>query len=84
MRLATFNILSGRSPSAPEVDVDRFAAAVASLDADVLALQEVDRRQPRSGYVDLAEVAATASGRRRPPVRRRDDRTRRRLGAGHG
>jgi endonuclease/exonuclease/phosphatase family metal-dependent hydrolase len=62
VRLATFNILSGRSPSAPEVDVDRFAAAVTSLDADVLALQEVDRRQPRSGYVDLAEVAATAAG----------------------
>jgi endonuclease/exonuclease/phosphatase family metal-dependent hydrolase len=62
VRLATFNILSGRSPSAPEVDVDRFAAAVASLDADVLALQEVDRRQPRSGYVDLADVAATATG----------------------
>ena len=62
MRLATYNVLSGRSPSASEVDVDRFAAAVASLDADVLALQEVDRHQPRSGHVDLTAVAAAATG----------------------
>ena len=62
MRVATFNVLSGRTPGEHHVDAGRFAAAVASLDADVLALQEVDRGQPRSGYVDLARVAAEAGG----------------------
>jgi endonuclease/exonuclease/phosphatase family metal-dependent hydrolase len=62
VRLATWNILNGRSPADGRVDLERFAAAVASLDADVLGLQEVDRHQPRSGYADLAEVAAEAMG----------------------
>ena len=62
MRLATFNILHGRSMSDGKVDVDRLAAAVATLDADVLALQEVDRDQPRSHLADLTAVAAEAMG----------------------
>jgi endonuclease/exonuclease/phosphatase family metal-dependent hydrolase len=62
MRVATFNILHGRSPADDRVDVDRFAAAVRSLDADVLALQEVDRNQPRSANADLTAVAAEAMG----------------------
>ena len=62
MRLATFNILHGRSPDDDRVDVDRFAAAVRTLDADVLALQEVDREQPRSHHADLTAVAAEAMG----------------------
>ena len=62
MRVATFNILSGRSLTDDQVDVDRFAAAIASLDADVLALQEVDRNQPRSDHTDLTAVAAEAMG----------------------
>ena len=39
VRLATFNILNARSPEDDRVDLDRFVAAIASLDADVLALQ---------------------------------------------
>jgi endonuclease/exonuclease/phosphatase family metal-dependent hydrolase len=62
MRLATFNILHGRSPDDGLVDVARFAAAVRELDADILALQEVDRDQPRSGGADLTAVAAEAMG----------------------
>ena len=62
MRLATFNILHGRSPADDRVDVERFAAAVRSLDADVLALQEVDRNQPRSANADLTSVAAQVMG----------------------
>jgi endonuclease/exonuclease/phosphatase family metal-dependent hydrolase len=62
MRLTTFNILHGRSPQDGRVDVERYAAAVRSLDADVLALQEVDRDQPRSGGADLTAVAAEAMG----------------------
>lgn len=62
MRLVTFNILNGRSPDRHEVDIAAFAAAIKSLDADVLALQEVDRFQPRSGRADLTAVAAEALG----------------------
>lgn len=62
MRLATFNILHGRSPADGHVDLDRLAAAVTTIDADVLALQEVDRAQPRSGNADLTRVAAQAGG----------------------
>ncbi|MGY1728884.1 endonuclease/exonuclease/phosphatase family protein [Geodermatophilus sp. SYSU D01062] len=62
MRIATFNILHGRSPEDDRVDVDRLATAVKTLDADVLALQEVDRDQPRSMNADLTAVAAEAMG----------------------
>jgi len=62
VRIATFNILHGRSPDDGRVDVDRLAAAVESLDADVLGLQEVDRDQPRSMGADLTAVAAEAMG----------------------
>jgi endonuclease/exonuclease/phosphatase family metal-dependent hydrolase len=62
MRVATFNILHGRSPADDRVDIDRFASAVKTLDADVLALQEVDRNQPRSANADLTAVAAEAMG----------------------
>jgi endonuclease/exonuclease/phosphatase family metal-dependent hydrolase len=62
VRIATFNILHGRSLLDGEVDIDRFAEAVRRLDADVLALQEVDRDQPRSHGADLTLVAAEAMG----------------------
>lgn len=62
MRLVTFNILNGRAPDDDHVDVETFAKAVADLDADVLALQEVDRNQPRSSGADLTAVAAEAMG----------------------
>lgn len=60
MRLATWNVLHGRSPADGRVDASRLAQAVADLDADVLALQEVDRGQPRSGWLDVTAVAAEA------------------------
>lgn len=62
MRVATFNILHARSPSDDRVDLQRFAAAIRMLDADILALQEVDRDQPRSLGADLTQVAAEAMG----------------------
>ena len=61
MRIATFNILNGRAPG-EEVDEDGYIEAIASLDADVLALQEVDRNQPRSRHADLTRLAAEATG----------------------
>ncbi|MBB5826647.1 endonuclease/exonuclease/phosphatase family protein [Micromonospora carbonacea] len=60
MRLATFNLLHGRSLTDGLVDPHRLTAAVAALDADVLALQEVDRDQTRSGNHDLTTIAAHA------------------------
>jgi endonuclease/exonuclease/phosphatase family metal-dependent hydrolase len=60
VRLATWNVLHGRSRQDGRVDLDRFAAAIGELDADVLALQEVDRAQPRSHGVDLTALAARA------------------------
>lgn len=64
IRLATFNILHGARPSDGSVDLDRFADAVRSLDADILALQEVDHHQARSGGVALSTIAAEAMGAR--------------------
>jgi endonuclease/exonuclease/phosphatase family metal-dependent hydrolase len=62
VRIATFNLLNGRSPDDEAVDPDRFGRAIAALDADLLALQEVDRDQPRSGGADLTTLAAGAMG----------------------
>jgi endonuclease/exonuclease/phosphatase family metal-dependent hydrolase len=62
MRMATFNILHGRSIDDGKVDVGRLADCVRRLDADVLALQEVDCDQPRSAMADLTAVAAEAMG----------------------
>ncbi|MEV0742520.1 endonuclease/exonuclease/phosphatase family protein [Streptomyces sp. NPDC050549] len=67
---ATFNVLHGQlirpdgHPAAarPGEASAPLAEAVASLDVDVLALQEVDRFQERSGRVDQAAVAAAAMG----------------------
>ena len=71
MRIATFNVLhgkpldaDGRPAQLPDSVSPRqpLADAVSALDVDVLALQELDRYQLRSGDVDQAEVAATAMG----------------------
>jgi endonuclease/exonuclease/phosphatase family metal-dependent hydrolase len=62
MRLATFNILHGRSVEDGVVSVDRLRAAVRAIDADVLAIQEVDLDQPRSSMADLTAIAAEAMG----------------------
>ncbi|MBD0673435.1 endonuclease/exonuclease/phosphatase family protein, partial [Streptomyces sp. CBMA156] len=69
LRIATFNLLHGQ-PLAPDGAPRPYpsdagaplAEAVAALDADVLALQEVDRHQARSGGTDQAAVAAAAMG----------------------
>lgn len=62
MRLATFSVLHGRAPADDRVDLGRFRDAVRELDADVLALQEVDRGQERSHGADLTALAAEAGG----------------------
>ena len=70
MRLVSFNVWSGRAllprgasrSQARAADLDRLREAVVGLAPDVLALQEVDRRQSRSQHADLAAVAAEAMG----------------------
>lgn len=62
VRIATFNILNGRSPGDGQVDVERYRHAVRLLDTDLLGLQEVDLNQPRSRHVDLTAIAAQVMG----------------------
>jgi endonuclease/exonuclease/phosphatase family metal-dependent hydrolase len=62
MRIATFNILHGRSVHDGAVHPDRLVYSIKQVDADILALQEVDLDQPRSGNLDLTAVAAEAMG----------------------
>ncbi len=57
VRIATWNIRAALS--AP---VDAIASELASMQADVVALQEVDLRTRRSGFVDQPEVLANALG----------------------
>lgn len=61
MRVATFNILHGRTVG-DGVDLRRLRNCVRALDPDVLGLQEVDIDQPRSGNADLTAAAAEAMG----------------------
>lgn len=60
MRVGTFNLLHGRSVEHGTVDGSLLQAAAGELDADVLAIQEVDRGQPRSHGVDQTAVVAEA------------------------
>jgi endonuclease/exonuclease/phosphatase family metal-dependent hydrolase len=62
IRVASWNIFAGRSSGGERVDLDLTVAALRALDADLVALQEVDRDQPRSGRVDQARVLAEALG----------------------
>src|SRR4051794_14526851 len=64
MRIATFNILSPRSPPDDQGDQGPFADAGRRIDADLLGMQEVERNQPRSKHSDLTAVAADAMGAR--------------------
>ncbi|MCK9899749.1 endonuclease [Parafrankia colletiae] len=62
MRVGSFNAMHGLSLADGRVEVDRFTAAIADLDCDILGLQEMDLAQPRSGGGDLAATAAAALG----------------------
>jgi endonuclease/exonuclease/phosphatase family metal-dependent hydrolase len=58
LRVGTLNLASGRGADGTVLGVAALGAAVAGLDVDVLALQEVDAGQPRSHGLDhVAEVA---------------------------
>ena len=61
MRVATYNIKHGRGMDGV-VDLERTAAVLDVLDADLIALQEVDDRARRSGGVDQAVWLAERLG----------------------
>lgn len=63
IRLASYNLLHGRDlRQRGAVDLSAAAAVIAELDADVVALQEVDRWQDRSGGSDQVDELAAALG----------------------
>jgi endonuclease/exonuclease/phosphatase family metal-dependent hydrolase len=62
LRIATFNLLHGRSLDHLQVDEADLRAAATAIDADVLGLQEVDRLQGRSSSLDQTAVVADALG----------------------
>ncbi len=62
LRVGTLNLASGRGPDGRVLGSAALAAAVAGFDVDVLAVQEVDAGQPRSGGTDQAAVLAGALG----------------------
>jgi endonuclease/exonuclease/phosphatase family metal-dependent hydrolase len=66
LRLATWNVRTCRTrdPDPDRVDLDRAAAVLRSIDADLVALQEVDREQERSGGVDQARALGELLGMR--------------------
>jgi endonuclease/exonuclease/phosphatase family metal-dependent hydrolase len=62
LRVATWNIAGARREGTATADLAAVAAGVRALGADLLALQEVDRVQPRSGRADQPAAIAEALG----------------------
>jgi len=60
LRVATFNVKHGDGGGG-RVDLRRLGGACASLSADVLAIQEVDRFARRTGFRDEMRVVARAT-----------------------
>jgi endonuclease/exonuclease/phosphatase family metal-dependent hydrolase len=57
MKFLTYNIQYGKGKD-DKVDIDRIVGEIG--DADVVALQEIDRFWPRTGYADQVEQITTA------------------------
>ena len=62
LRIGTLNLASGRDAAGRSVDAAGLRAALADVDADVLAVQEVDVGQPRSHGLDQPAAVAAALG----------------------
>jgi endonuclease/exonuclease/phosphatase family metal-dependent hydrolase len=71
LRLASVNTASGLDRRTWTVSVGRLAEAVADIEADVVALQEVDYLLPRTGSVDQAAVIAASCARAGRPWQHR-------------
>lgn len=62
LRVVTWNIWGGLTREGDRVDLGRVLATLRGLDADLIALQEVDRRQSRSGDLHQARRLGEALG----------------------
>jgi endonuclease/exonuclease/phosphatase family metal-dependent hydrolase len=62
LRVATWNIFGGRTWDGSRVDLDLTLATLRRLDADLVAVQEVDRDQARSHGADQARRLGEALG----------------------
>jgi endonuclease/exonuclease/phosphatase family metal-dependent hydrolase len=62
LRVATFNLLHGMALTPAGAGAGGLREAAASLDVDVVGLQEVDRYQDRSGGVDQTQLVAETVG----------------------
>lgn len=62
IRVATFNVQHGVAAVGRRVDNDALARSCAALDADLLAVQEVDVDVGRSGRVDQVGLIGSATG----------------------
>ncbi|GAB3687910.1 endonuclease/exonuclease/phosphatase family protein [Angustibacter aerolatus] len=62
LRLGTWNLASGRTADGRQASPQALADAVAALDVDVLAVQELDLAQAGSGGVDQLALVAQALG----------------------
>lgn len=60
VRVVTANIQAGLSATGQPTSEAELAAAFTGVEADVVALQEVDRHLPRSGYQDQVAIIAQA------------------------
>jgi endonuclease/exonuclease/phosphatase family metal-dependent hydrolase len=61
LRIVTYNIHHGEGLD-QRVDLDRIAAILEALDADVICLQEVDQNLPRTGLVDMPALLSEKLG----------------------
>ncbi|MGH9037781.1 MAG: endonuclease/exonuclease/phosphatase family protein, partial [Acidimicrobiia bacterium] len=61
MRIVTFNVKHGTGGDG-RIDNRLLADTCTGLEADILALQEVDRRATRSGLADQVRRVARATG----------------------
>jgi endonuclease/exonuclease/phosphatase family metal-dependent hydrolase len=62
LTVATWNIFGGRTWDGSRVDLDLTVAVLRRLDADLVAVQEVDRDQARSHGADQARLLGQALG----------------------
>jgi endonuclease/exonuclease/phosphatase family metal-dependent hydrolase len=66
LRVATWNVRTcrTRNPDPDRVDLNGTAEVLRSIDADLVALQEIDRQQQRSGGADQARALGELLGMR--------------------
>ena len=62
LRVATWNIAGGCREGTSVVDLAAVLAGIRALDADLLAVQEVDRQLARSDRADQPRAIAQARG----------------------